>query len=164
LLDSLFTQPNNSIIELEIDVVDDSINNILASDGTGQNYMSLNVGNLFFYTGSGGDFLVGQVTNGKHTIRVRRDATDNYVSIDGGAEDVTSSQPPLEIKEIFGRSGSPVFGDGAVYSIKLDGELINLNEHNGLTFASDDGSITGTRVTSHFGGRNYINTTMIEKA
>ena len=51
----------------------------------------------------------------------------------------------------------------SLYDFSINDQVYNLNEHNGDKFYSEDGSTTGTRITSNSGGRNYISLEMIKK-
>lgn len=102
--------------------------------------------------------FIGLSPNEVFTLDFSRDAIDNYyVSIN---EDtpilIKFYSAEFELEDVGFRTGSIEYSSIELYSLKVNEEVYNLNEHNGATFYGDQGS-TGQRITSHAGGINYIN-------
>jgi hypothetical protein len=146
-LDLLFTQPDNSTIEFEVEVLDDTVTELLTSDGTLSNYIALNSGSLFVLTGgSSNNVLLGDVTNGVHTITIRRGVSQNFASIDGGPEELCTATAAISILQLYKAVATTY--NGVLRNFTLDGTHFPFNEVRGAAFYSEDKTLSGTRNTT----------------
>lgn len=135
--------------------------NVLLSDDTASNSIALDANGSVNLTvvGGGTGTGAGALSMGVNTIKVRRDGAVNRLSVNGGSE-FSILGDPLVFNTFASRLTS--FYNIEVIEFDANGKTVYLNEGNGDTFKSDDGTITGTVETIHLNGLNYINLDVIK--
>lgn len=135
--------------------------NVLLSDDTASNSIALDANGSVNLTvvGGGTGTGAGALSMGVNTIKVRRDGAVNRLSVNGGSE-FSILGDPLVFNTFASRLTS--FYNIEVIEFDANGKTVSLNEGNGDTFKSDDGTITGTVETIHLNGLNYINLDVIK--
>jgi hypothetical protein len=148
-------------IVITINVIDFNYVRVLLSDGSTNNFISISTnGSVALTTVGGGTGTTANALQlGVNTIKVRRDGAVNRLSVNGGSE-FSSFADPLKFNTFGSRSGD--FFDNNIIKFIANGIEVSLDEGNGVDFSSKDGTITGTRNTSHSDGINYINNSMIQ--
>ena len=116
-------------------------------------------------TGDGSTVSFSTSTSpGRHVFRFNRVGVNIELVVDG----VTISTQGIGTNTSFpynklGKRDGVSSSDMDMNYVNFNGEVFNLNEHNGAAFYNQDGVIGGQRITSHSGGLNYINEEMIIK-
>lgn len=155
------TQTSNSTTIIEFEVLNNGTIGLTSSNG-GLNYLEVNSNDLVYDDGvNGGQTLfVGLLTIGKHRLKIRYSGTNNYFSLNGGSEVLSTQTQPLKIFRI-GRK-LVTYYDLEVYNLRFNNRWIPLDEKSGYAFFDKNGAL-GLRYTSNGSGLSYINSTMIEK-
>ena len=138
--DSVFIQPDNSIIEFTFDILDNNSNSFFVNNGTTNDVIG-HVGNaMYFKTGGLDDVhFAGLVTNGKHTYQVRRGVGQNFGRLDGHAEVLLTPTGAISLLDL----GMNILSGVGVnfYNFTLDNEVFPCQEGTGTTTTGSLGTV-----------------------
>ena len=148
-----------SYIELKLDIKTLATTQIFVSDGSSSNYLSVLADGRLFVTlnGSVQTATLVSIGVGLNTVKFRRDLNgDNYISANGGAEQLLGNLPNIAFPFRYVGRVSSTYYNLTLYNLSINNEQFNLTEGLGNKIYGSNGTV-GTINTSHADGIQRVN-------